>query len=320
MPLSLVGGANAAGTTENKEFYVRKMLARALPKLVHNQLADKTAVPKNGGLIVEWRRMSTIASSTTALVEGTAGSETIPTIVRVTATVSQYGQYFKSTDIVANQAIDDIRAEGSEALGETMGKSADELTRAVFNAGTTIQYASTAGSRGGVGSGMRMTSAELREAVATLETNDAEPFEDGGYKAVIHPRIKGDLLGDSNFLNAQQYAGVRGDSNTLFSGKLGRYFGVDFLVTSQAQIGTSLGLSGADVYYSTIAGKGYIGVVDLSAETAKTFYHAPGSGGATGDPLSQVWSQGYRFAHAAARLNENWAVRIESTSVFGTGG
>lgn len=92
MPLSLTGGANAAGTTENKEFYVRKMLRRAQPKLLHVGLADKTFIPKNGGLIVEWRRLSTIASSTTALVEGTAGSETVPTIVKVTATVSQYGR------------------------------------------------------------------------------------------------------------------------------------------------------------------------------------------------------------------------------------
>lgn len=201
-----------------------------------------------------------------------------------------------------------------------MGKSADELARAVFNGGSTVQYASTAGSRGGVGSGMRMTSAELREAVATLETADAEPFEDGGFKAIIHPKIKADLLNDTNFLNANQYAGVRGDSNTLFTGKLGRYYGVDFLVTSQAQVGTSLGLSGADVFYSTIVGKDYFGVVDLSADTAKQFYHAPGSGGATGDPLSQVWSLGYRFAFAGARLNEAFAVRIESTAALGTGG
>jgi len=318
MPLSINGGANAIGGTENKEFFIRKMLVRATPKLLHNQFANKDYIPSRSGLSVEWRRFSTIAASTTALTEGTAGAETIPTVVIVTATVQQYGQYFKSTDIVANQAIDDIRAEGSEALGETLGNSYDQLTRSVYNAGTTVQFASTAGSRVQVGSGFRMTSAELRKAVATLEGNDAQPFDDGGWKAIIHPKTKADLLNDTNFLNAQQYAGVRGDQNTLFSGKLGRYYGVDFYISSNAQVGTSLGYSGADVYYTVVAGKDYIGVIDLSAETAAQFYHEPGSGGATGDPLNQVWSLGYKFAWAAARLNENFAVRIEHSTALGT--
>jgi N4-gp56 family major capsid protein len=317
MPISIRGGAAAIGGTEDKEYFIRKMLIRATPKLLHNQFANKDYIPSRSGMSVEWRRFSTIAASTTALTEGTAGSETIPTVVVVTATVNQYGQYFRSTDIVMNQAIDDIRAEGSDALGETLGNSYDQLTRAVWNGGTTIQFASTAGSRAQVGSGFRMSSAELREAVATLESNDAQPFDDGGWKAIIHPRVKADLLNDTNFLNAQQYAGVRGDGNALFSGKLGRYYGVDFYVTSNAQIGTSLGYSGADVYYSTVAGRDYVGVVDLSAETAAQFYHEPGSGGATGDPLNQVWSLGYKFAHAAARLNENFAVRVETTSSLG---
>lgn len=320
MPLSIRGGATAIGGTEDKEYFIRKMLIRATPKLLHNQFANKDYLPSRGGMSVEWRRFQTIAASTTALTEGTAGSETIPTVVVITATVQQYGQYFRSTDIVANQAIDDIRAEGSDALGETLGNSYDQLTRSIWNGGTTIQFASTAGSRAQVGSGMRMTSAELREAVATLESADAQPFDDGGWKAIIHPKVKADLLNDTNFLNAQQYAGPRNESNALFSGKLGRYYGVDFYISSNAQVATSLGLSGADVYLTTLAGKDYVGVVDLSALTAQQFYHEPGSGGATGDPLNQVWSLGYKFAHAAARLNEAFAVRVETTSSLGAVG
>lgn len=266
---------------------------------------------------VEWRRESVIPASTTALVEGSQPAETVATVVIVTASVAQFGQFVRFSDIVMNQSIDDLRSETTDNLGEAMGNSYDQLTRGVYNAGTTVQFALTASSRAQVGSGFRMTSAELREAVATLETNNAQQFEDGGWKAIIHPRVKADLMNDTNFLNAQQYAGVRGDGNTLFSGKLGRYLGVDFYVTSNAQIGTSLGYSGADVYYSTIVGKDYIGVVDLSAETAEQIYQPLGSGGATGDPLNQLWSVGYKFAWAAARLNEAFAVRIETTSSLG---
>lgn len=324
MPFSLRGGSNAIGGTEDKEYFVRKMLVRAQPKLLFNQFSEKDFIPSRGGQSAEWRRLSAFSTTTTALTEGTAGSETVPTVVNVTATVSQYGQYFRSTEIVLNQAIDDIKSEAADALGEVMGQSLDILTRNTWTGGTTVQYASTAGSRGGVGSGMRLNSAEIREAIATLEVNDAPTFENGQYVAILHPRSKADIFNDTNFLNAQQYAGVRGDSNVLLStphsGLIGRYLGVDFYVTSQAQVGTSLGLSGADVFYTMVAGKGYVGVVDLSAVPPQIFYHEPGSSGAIGDPLSQVWSLGWKAAHAAARLNENFGIRIEHTSSLGAQG
>lgn len=47
-------------------------------------------------------------------------------------------QYVRFSDIVANQAIDDLRAETTDVLGESMGNSYDQLTRAVYNAGTTV--------------------------------------------------------------------------------------------------------------------------------------------------------------------------------------
>ena len=84
MPASLTGGAAPFGITENKEFFIRKMLIRATPKLMFNQFANKDYIPSRSGLSVEWRRFSTIAASTTALTEGTAGSETIPTVVIIT--------------------------------------------------------------------------------------------------------------------------------------------------------------------------------------------------------------------------------------------
>lgn len=315
-----IKGGTTFGTTEDKGLYIRAMLARAVPKMFFDQFSNKDFIPARGGTFAEWRRLSSFAATTTALTEGTSGSETTPTVVNVTATVNQYGQFFRASEILASQGIDDLKAESAEMLGEAMGTSLDTLTRNVYTGGTTVQYASTAGSRGGVGSGMRFNSAEVREAVATLETNDAPLYDDGAYKSVIHPRTKADLYNDTNFLNAQQYAGVRGDGNSLFTGKIGRYLGVDWFVSSQGQISTSLGLSGADVYYTVVFGKDAVGVVNLSAERAQIIYKEPGSGGATGDPLNQVWSIGWKAAHAAARLNENFLVRVEHTTALGVGG
>lgn len=313
MAVGLKGGTTLAGT-EDKTFYVRAMLARATPHLWYNRFANQQGIPTRNGTNLEWRRLSRITATTTALTEGTSGAETTPTVVTVVATVNQYGQYFRSTEVVLDQAIDDIKAESAEALGQAMGESLDLLSRAIFLGGTQIQYASTATTRLTVGSGMRMSSAEVREAVATLENQDAEPFEDGAYKAIIHPHTKADLFADTNFLNAQQNAGPRGGDNALFTGAIGRYLNVDFHVTSNAQVGTSLGLSGADVYYSVFCGKDAVGVSKLNALAATIIYQEPGSGGATGDPLAQVWSEGWKASHGGNRLNESWLVRVEHTS------
>lgn len=320
MPISIKGGA-ANSPAEDRGFWVRTMLDRTVPVLVHDRYGNKEFVPSNGGMSVSWRRFSTIAASTTALTEGTINAETVPTIVTVTATLNQYGQWFRSTDVVLSQAFDDIKAEGTKALGETMGNSSDQLTRNVVNAGTTVQYASTAGSRGAIASGMRLNSAELREAIATLKGNNAPKFDDNTYTAIIHPDIEQDLFNDSNLVNAFQYAANRGGSNPLASGELGNYLGVKFITTTNSQVvatGLSLGNGATDVYLTVLFGKDYYGVVGLSAMTSQIIYHEPGSSGALNDPLSQVWSLGYKFAHAAARLDENRCVRIESSSSLGT--
>ena len=320
MPLSIRGGANAIAGTEDKEFFIRKMLARAIPKQHHAKFGNKDYIPVRNGQSAEWRRFSSFTTSTTALTEGTPGAETIPTVVTVTATVNQYGMFYRQTEIAGSQSIDDLRAEGAEALGEAMGDAYDLLTRNIMRGTTTIQYASTAGSRVAVGSGMRLNAAELREALATLKTNNAEPFSDGGYKAVIHPRTEADLFNDPTIVNAFQYAGARGESNPLFKGSLGRYQGCDFYTTSNASIQAAGGLSvantSADVYQTMIFGKDAYGVLELSALTSDLIYHPAGSSGVW-DPLNQLSSQGYKFSHSGAVLNNSWIVSVEHTTSLG---
>jgi len=316
LPLRGTGGFNSV---EDKGTYDKALLRRAQPRLVHNNYGTKARIPARGGTWVEWRRMEKLSTTTTALTEGTITTETIPTIVSVVATVAQYGQFFRSTDLVQDQAFDPIVAEATEVLGEAMGESLDILTRNVITAGTNVQYAGTAGSRGAVGSGSRLNAAEIREALATLEANDAETIG-GVYPLLIHPRVKADVFNDTNVVNAFLYAAARGDSNPMATGRLGNYLGAEFVVTSQARIFSSLGFSGADVYASILISDGAYGVVELSSQTARTYFKPTGSGGSTGDPIDQVWSLGWKANHAAVILNQNFLVRIEHTASLGAVG
>ena len=86
--------------------------------------------------------------------------------------------------------------------------------------------------------------------------------------------------------------------------------GVRFYESSNGSIQSSLGLSGADVYQSILVGAEAYGVIDYEAVPPRTIVHPPGSSGIY-DPLDQASSVGYKCAHAAVRLNENFLVSIE---------
>lgn len=317
MAYDLIGTAGL--TNGMKQYYSRKLLERALPNFVHLNWADNDGIPRNNGKSIEWRRYERPTATTTALTEGTPGAQTNITISIVTATVSQYGQYDIISDVVNLQNYDPIIGQLTEVFGETMADSLDQIARNVITAGTTVQYASVATTRGGasgVGSGMVLNFAEVREAVATLRNNNAMPVEGDSFIGIIHPHTEYDFFADSDVIQSTQNAGERGDSNPLMTGSLRKFYGVRWVVTSQARVQSSLGLSNVDVYQTLIMGRGFYGATKYDAMGNEIIVKPIGSAG-TNDPLNQVGSVGWKANLAVARLNENFAVRIEHAATLG---
>lgn len=300
-------------TVQLKQTYDRMLLERALPALVHQRYGMQRNIPRGGGKSIEFRRMETIAATTTALVEGTHPAATNATFSNVAATVSQYGQFSQISDLLQFQGFDPVIAEYAENFGEAMGDSLDQVVRNVIVAGTTIQYASTAATRtgaSGVGSGMYLDSAEIREVVNTLKRNNAKTIVDGKFICILHPDVTRDLFADSDVVNAFKDAAPRDGSNPLFTGMLGDYMGVRFVETTNAKIWASLGLSGADVYACLFIGNNAYGVSELDALQSRTIIHPLGSGGHT-DPLEQYSTVGWKAAITAVILNQSFIARVE---------
>ena len=199
--------------------------------------------------------------------------------------------------------------EVAELLGENMGNTLDIIDREILVAGTSVQYASTAAARTGVGSGMFLSAAELREAVRTLKRANAKPHTASRFIAIIHPDTWADLMGDSAIVDAFEYAGTRGGGNPLFTGEIGDYMGVRFVESTNAKIYASAGLSGANVYASLIVGANAYGITELSAQAAQTYFVPPG--GDHTDPLAQSWRNGWKAAHTCVILDNNNMVRVE---------
>jgi N4-gp56 family major capsid protein len=312
VPIEQIGAGGMS--VELKQFYDRKLLERALPNLVHTKYGQTRPIPKNGGKSIEIRKMTRITINTSALTEGTPPTETVATFTNITATISQYGMYSKISDILDLQSYDPVVAEYTENYGEVMGDVIDQVVRDVIAGGTTIQYASTAetlGAATGVGSGMFLDSAEIREAVNTLKRNNIKPVMEGKYVMIIHPDVTRDLFADPNIVDAFQHAAPRGDNNPLFSGVLGDYMGVRFVETTNAKVQSSLGLSGADVYNCLLIGKDAYAVTELSAQQARMYIQKPG--GVT-DPLEQYMTVGWKAALTAVILDQNAIVNVKVNS------
>lgn len=318
MAMELLGAAGM--TNEMKQFYDKKLLSVALQNLVFHQYGEKRPIPPRGGKSIEFRRFEkiTITAGSYTLTEGTPPTETQATVSAISATISQYGQYAKLSDILETQSFDPILSEYVEKFGIAMAEGIDIVVRDIVDATTTIQYAD-AGSRvatsgaGAVGSGGYLDAAELIEARRTLRRANAKPVADNNYICIIHPDNAKDLFEDPDIVEAFQFAQNRGNANPLFTGVLGDWMGIRFVETTNLQVISSYGMSGADIYEVVMLGKEAYAVTELSAHAARTIIHPRGTGGHT-DPLEQYSTVGWKAALTAKILNQNFLLKIYCVS------
>lgn len=306
-------------TPELKQTYDRILLSVAEQNLVFMNYGEKRPIPAKGGKSIEFRRFEKIivTAGSYTLTEGTHTAETQATISTVAATISQYGQWSKISDLLQMQGFDPVIEEFAEKYGIAMGEALDTVVRDVVDATTTIQYGNastvvgTSGA-GAVGSGNYLDAAELLEAKRTLARANAKPI-DGRFICIVHPDNTKDLFEDSDIVNAFQYAADRGQANPLSTGVLGDWMGIRFVETTNLNILASNGMSGADIYEVVILGKEAYAVTELSAMQSRLIIHPLGSGGHT-DPLEQYSTIGWKSALAATILNQNFLLKIYCAS------
>lgn len=304
-----------------KQFYSRRLLDRAVPNFVHVGHGLQDGIPRQQGRSIEFRRYERPAAATTALTEGTPPGVTNLTITSVAATIGQYGAWNQHSEVLELQNFDPFIGSWTEVWSEQMSDTLDILARNIMTAGTSVQIASTVTSRGAVGgtTAHRITYAEIREGVATLRTQNAKTVDDNKYLGIIHPHTEAEMFADSDIITSFQNAYPRGPENPLAQGEIGDFYGVRWLVTSNARIFGSEGASGADVYATLIFGRQYYGEIDYEAMGARMIVQPVGSGG-TSDPLEQTGTHGWKAAYVAVVLNQNFAVRLEHTTRLGDEG
>lgn len=315
---------------------------------------------QQGTSTIKWRRIEQETPSTSALTELTGNAAFMmgrtadtPSFTDVTATLAKYGQYY-----IVNEEVDLYNPNGTAnelvgVLGESAGRSLNQLMRDIEEDNSTQRFAGNVASTGAVAS--IVTIGDLNRIVNELTRNSARTFTPmttgndsvgtapilPSYWAICHPDVAHDVVGLSGFKSVETYAG----QTATVMGEFGYYSragrGVRFVMSEDSSIDVDSGAAvtsatdlriqsgNANVYTIVVYGQDAFGSVGLGMRHTdgvyrageneggwEMIYHPAGSAGA-GDPFNEVRTLAWKSFWAGAVLNSNWsrALRVAATNL-----
>lgn len=287
-------------------YYNRELLRTFEPNLVHLQFGDEHRMPPHSGLVMNMRKLIPLETNTKALSEGDPGESVMLAETEVTVQLQQYGEYARCTDKLDLTHLDMDIMRRTKLFGDAGARSIDAVVREELAKCANVIYAGGKASRAELTAADKLTSRELRKAVKTLKKNHAQTF--GGYfVAIIGPDTLYDLQEDEAFVKVSQYQ----DKENIYTGEVGRLFGVRLVETTEAKIFEGAGASGADVASVIVLGQYAYGVTSLKGAKPRVIVKPAGSAG-TADPLDQISTVGWKMDGFGAKLLQpEYAVRIE---------
>ena len=284
-------------------YYNRELLRTFEPNLVHLQFGDEHRMPPHSGLVMNMRKLIPLETNTKALSEGDPGESVMLAETEVTVQLQQYGEYARCTDKLDLTHLDMDIMRRTKLFGDAGARSIDAVVREELAKCANVIYAGGKVSRAELTAADKLTSRELRKAV---KTNHAQTF-DGYFVAIIGPDTMYDLQEDEAFVKVSQYQ----DKENIYTGEVGRLFGVRLVETTEAKIFEGAGASGADVASVIVLGQYAYGVTSLKGAKPRVIVKPAGSAG-TADPLDQISTVGWKMDGFGAKLLQpEYAVRIE---------
>lgn len=298
---------------EMKTFYDKALIRLAEPKMVHDQFGQKRPIPAGNGKMIEFRKFNALPAvpANLKLQEGITPTGQNYGVTAIEAKVEQFGGYITISDMLNLTAFDNNMAEITKLLASQAGRVSDIVTRDIIQAGTNVQYAGTGNDdRDDIKAADVLTIEDIKKAVRFLRRNNAETIN-GDFVAIVHPDVAYDLMNDSEWVDANQYAG----SGKIFSGEIGKMYGVRFVETTQAKIYKNTG--NVPVYGTLVLAANAYGVTSINGRGIETIVKQLGSGGSA-DPLNQRATVGWKLNKTAAILTQEYMVRIESAASYGS--
>ena len=320
-----------------KRNFERRLLNRALPRLVHGRWATPATLTGFGSY--ELRRYESLNAITTALpqegVTPVEGSQ--PSLTQLVITPEYYGTWMGYTQRIEEQGYDPILSEMVGILGEQAGLSADTIIRDALTDAATTDFSAGQTVRSDLDRDLshQVTFDDILIQLATFESLNARPVEGGRFACVIHPFTWKNLLQDKTFMAAFLQ---EAPNSAIRSGVLGVLMNCTFYMSSNARVYTAGGVGTTDVYDMLFIGADSHGVVGFASQmpnlnpTATPSDYQPGGNtgggvnsveiirkglGETGfDPLNQRGTLGWKFAFAVQVTQSDWIRNLEHLNDF----
>jgi len=316
-----------------KTIYEKRLLMRALPRLVFGAGGKKASVSKAGSL--EWRKYGSLSAVTSSLTEGTTPSEqAAPTLSKVTATPSWYGAWIMHSDQLDMQSFDPYISEMSAILGEQAGLSVDTLIRNELVTGLTADYSADQSAITDLDHPLHEISyKDIVRQIAELSQANARPLEGASFRLIISPFTWASLMQDEVFVNMFS---DETDGGALRSGRVGKILNCNVYVTSNAYESADGGSGTTDVYSAIFLGEEAFGVAGMAGlepkmvdnmgademngmtgmpvNAAQVIIKPIGSSG-TADPLDQRGTAGWKVTNDVQILNSAFGRNLYHTNV-----
>jgi N4-gp56 family major capsid protein len=284
----------AAITAEQKTFYQKALIQRLLPALHAYEDAQKSTLPHNSGLTVNWRKFESLPITETELTEGVTPAGKNLSVTAITAEAKQYGDFVVISDILAKAGIDKAMTEGALLCGEQAALLIDTVILNAMSSGATAKDFSSS----------ELTDEVVQEIVLELKRKNARRFPDGYYHALISPAQAYSLMKigeDKGWTAAAKYGSIK----KLLKGEVGELHGVRFRESTNIPE-TACYIYGADSY----------GVVDMEGGAGKPGIITKGFGSAgVEDPLDQRATVGWKNLFVAKVLNKDAIYKVTTKAV-----
>ena len=219
---------------------------------------------KRGGRLTEGRRIETQGMS----------------LSLQSITVYEEGNAIGFSEFLLQTSFYDQMSAASLLLGRDMALVLDSELRDTVRLGTNIVYGGGQTARANVTASDTFDTRVIKDAVETLETNNAPKWAGDHYVCFIHPHQARGLRDDNDWINASLYAGA----TQIYTGEIGRYEDVRFISSTVLPNGAN---SAVDPNTGDFVDIGY----DANLDGA-------GSGGI--DIYQAVFFGEYAFGHATA--------------------
>lgn len=307
-------GAGFIGGDTVKTVFNRTALLAYRAANIFRRVADvkwDTSMDPMPGNAVTFTLINALAPATSPIAEETEPSPVNIGDTQKTVTLAEYGNAVKSTKKLRVTSFLNLDMMVPAEVGSNMEESVDLVARDVLVAGTNVFYGGNATSRVTVDAADTFLAANVRRARAFLVgKNTPPPPGSMDYIAFIHPDVSYDLQGETGqqAWSAPHTYGT--DTSAIYSGELGRLFGLRFVENANARNFANAGSgSTVDVYATLVVGRQALG--EAVGEAQHMVVAGPF------DDLQRFVSVGWYGLLGFGIIRENSLVRYESASSIG---